>query len=940
MKLKAHTLKTFKNILLYLILFFFSIFYENKLIFLNASENELSLNKEITFGKLDNGLTYYIKKNSKPKGKASIHLILKAGSLVEDDDQLGLAHLIEHMVFNGTKKYPNKEIDNYLSSIGLELGSDYNASTGFETTNYKLTIPTDDLTKIDKGINILSEMVGYASLTDEAFDKEREVIEEEWRSGLGASQRLYDDYQKLLFKNSKFSKRKPIGDMKIIKNFSYEDARRFYKDWYRPDLMGVIAVGDFDPNFVKKKIEKHFGRLVNKSNRLLPDTLLPKYNETIFLNQTDEEQKQIIFTIINKNKIIKLNSTANYKLKLIDNLISSIFLSRFDKLDEKEKKNFNYAGVYSSKLTSKTGTKTIYGSLKENKIQEGLLEIFQEIEIAKQNGFIKDELSLIKQKYIDSTKQSLKAKETRTHNSHIAEISRNFLYDEFVIGEEREYQLDLKLLKTITVEDLNKSFKNWFNSDDRIIRFIYPKKISNQLSKKDFLLTENLISNKKLSQYKWENVDKTLINKKLTGSKIISEKLHSSINTLEFDLENGIKVFFKKTKHKANKFSFKASSYGGTSHANKKDLFSAKQTSSLINTYLGYGPFSKSQIELKKDDETFVNVSFSQFYENLSGGAKKEKLEELFKLIYLRFLPLEIDPIVFDNYLSNLEESKKNEETNQETNYQRKIFSKLCKNHYRYKPLKLNDVKKIKSESIVNFYNDRFFDSSDFVFTFVGDIELENFKRYVELYLGSLPNKKRLEKFKNNAPICNGKSNFLYKKNVEKSAKGDYVFNSKFQNTPKERAVIHLSKLILDKLIFEEIRENQKLVYSAGYFTSLNSLPTANHIMYFYFETDPKKKDLVFDQIDQILLKIKTNNFDDKYLINAKKKYINDLEQSKQSNNFWISVILNRFFDGEKFSTIENIDKTINSILKEDISNYFKNSFNDNFVKASFLPKE
>ena len=190
MKLKAHTLKTFKNILLYLILFFFSIFYENKLIFLNASENELSLNKEITFGKLDNGLTYYIKKNSKPKGKASIHLILKAGSLVEDDDQLGLAHLIEHMVFNGTKKYPNKEIDNYLSSIGLELGSDYNASTGFETTNYKLTIPTDDLTKIDKGINILSEMVGYASLTDEAFDKEREVVEEEWRSGLGASQRL------------------------------------------------------------------------------------------------------------------------------------------------------------------------------------------------------------------------------------------------------------------------------------------------------------------------------------------------------------------------------------------------------------------------------------------------------------------------------------------------------------------------------------------------------------------------------------------------------------------------------------------------------------------------------------------------------------------------------------------------------------------------------
>ena len=938
-KQKASLLITFKKNLLYLILFFFSIFHENKLIFLNASGNELLLNKEITFGKLDNGLTYYIKKNSKPKGKASIHLILKAGSLVEDDDQLGLAHLIEHMAFNGTKKYPNKEIDNYLSSIGLELGSDYNASTGYETTNYKLTIHTDDLTKIDKGINILSEMVGYASLTDEVFEKEREVVEEEWRSGLGASQRLYDDYQKLLFKNSQFSKRKPIGDMKIIKNFSYEDARRFYKDWYRPDLMGVIAVGDFDPNFVKKKIEQHFGRLENNSNRLLPDTLLPKYNETIFLNQTDEEQKQILFSIINKNKIIKLNSTANYKLKLIDNLISSIFLTRFDKLNEKGKKNFNYAGVYSSKLTSKTGTKIIYGSLKENKIEGGLLEILQEIERAKQNGFIKDELSMIKKTYIESSKQSLKAKETRTHNSHITEISKNFLYDEFVVGEEREYQLDLKLLNTITIEDLNKSFKNWFNRDDRIIRFIYPKKITNQISKKDFLLIEKKISNKKVSQFKFEYDLKPLIKETIVQSKIISEKLHGSINTLEFDLENGIKVFFKKTKHKANKFSFKARSYGGTSHANKNELVSAKQTSSFVNSYLGYGPFSKYEIDFKISEESFVNVSFSKYYEGLSGGAKKEKLEELFQLIHLRFESLKIDPIVFGNYLSELEESKKREENDIRKNYQEKIFSKLCKNHYRYKPLKLIDVKKIKSVDIEYFYNDRFFDSSDFVFTFVGDIELDDLKKYIELYLGSLPAINRTEKYKK-TPICNGKSTFLYKKNIEKSASGDYVFSSKFQNTPKDRAAIYLSEIILNKLMFDEIRENRKLVYSSGYFTRFSSLPTPNHTMYFYFETDPKKIDLVFDQIDTILLKIKNNNFDDKYLINAKKKYINDLKQSKQSNSFWIDIILNRFFDGEKFSTIENFDKTINSIAKEDISNYFKNSFNDNFVKASFLPKE
>jgi len=937
---KSNFIISFKKTLVYFILISLFILFENKAILLNASENELSLNKEIIFGKLNNGLTYYIKKNSKPKNKAVIHLILKAGSLVEDDDQLGLAHLIEHMAFNGTKKYPNKEIDNYLSSIGLELGSDYNASTGFETTNYKLTIPTDDLTKIDKGLNILSEMVGYASLSDEAFDKEKKVVEEEWRSGLGVSQRLYDEYQKLLFKKSKFAKRKPIGDIKIIRNFSNEDARRFYKDWYRPDLMGIVVVGDFDLKFVQKKINKHFGRLINNNNRPLPNALLPKYKETIFLNQKDEEQEQINFSIINKNEGIKLNSVRNYRLKLIDNLITSIINLRFDKLDEKGIKNFNSAGVYSSKLTSKTDAYSIYGSLKENKLQDGLLEIFQELERAKQNGFIKDELLLIKQKYVDSSKQSLKSKETRTHNSHIGEIYRNFLHDEFVIGEEREYQLDLRLLDSITVEDLNNSFKKWFKNDDRIIRFIYPEKITKQLSKKNFLLIENQISNKKLAQYEWENLDKNLINTKLTSSKIISEKIHASIDTVEFDLANGIKVFFKQTKNKVNKFSFQARSYGGTSQAKKKVLFSAKQTSSLVNSYLGYGPFSKSQMKFMKDDETNVSVSFNKFYENLSGSAKKEKLEELFKLIYLRFLPLKIDSKVFSNYLSVLEEGKRNEKIDHKGNYERKIFSELCKKHYRYKSIKLNDIKKIKSKDVENFYNDRFFDSNDFVFTFVGDIELDDLKKYAEFYLGSLPNKNRTEKYKNNAPICNGKSNFKVKKNIEKNAIGNYIFNSKFQNTPKDRGVIYLSELILNKLIFEEIRENQKLVYSAGYFASPNRLPTPNHAMYFFFKTDPKKMDLVFEQIDQIILKIKQNNFNEKYLINAKKKYINDLEQSKQSNTFWISVILNRFFDEEEFANIEKLYKTINSISKNDISKYFKNSFNNNFVKASFLPKD
>ena len=236
---------------------------------------------------------------------------------MEDDDQLGLAHLIEHMVFNGTKSYPKNEMDKYLNSIGLQIGSDYNASTGFETTTYKMELPTDNDLYLEKGIHILSEMVGHANLTDASFDKERKIVEEEWRSGLGKKQRLYDEFQNYLFKNSKFALRKPIGDMKIIKNFPYETAKKFYNDWYRPNLMGIIVVGDINPDNVKKIIEKNFSKLKNKSNRISPDSLLPKYSDTIFLNQFDEEQQNILFTIRNKNKKLKLNTTRNARTNAI-----------------------------------------------------------------------------------------------------------------------------------------------------------------------------------------------------------------------------------------------------------------------------------------------------------------------------------------------------------------------------------------------------------------------------------------------------------------------------------------------------------------------------------------------------------------------------------------------------------------------------------------------
>lgn len=915
--------------------FFFNISKADKL----GLNINLKLNNEIIYGKLDNGFTYYIKRNLKPKNKASIHLILKAGSLMEDDNQLGLAHLIEHMVFNGTKSYPKNEMDKYLNSIGLQIGSDYNASTGFETTTYKIELPTENYSYLEKGIHILSEMVGHANLTDASFEKERKIVEEEWRSGLGKNQRLYDELQNYLFQNSKFALRQPIGDMEIIKNFPYETAKKFYNDWYRPNLMGIIVVGDINSDYVKKVIEKNFSKLKNKSNRISPDSLLPKYNDSIFLNQFDEEQQNILFTIRNKNKKLKLNTVRNARTSAIHNLIIAIVNDRLDGLNDKKIMSYDTALINKTSLTSKTDAFFVGGLIKENNIKSGVESILLELERIKQNGFISEELELHKQKSLSFKEQSLKSKKTRDNNSHIKEITRNFLEEEFVIGEEREFEFYKKIYNTIDVNDLNEAFNNWFKYDDRLINFRYPKKNINFISKEEFLSIENQIKNTKLAQFDFSINEKPLIEKKLVAAKIKSQKKHLSIDVIELTLENGVKVFLKKTKNKINYFKFTAQSPGGYSHASVDEYHSSKSTQDLINYWMGFGAFSKSEIKKKIDEQTYVDMFYSRFYEGLKGEAKTQKFEELLKLIYLRFSPLEIEEVVFKNYISSLKEEKRNEKLDNNGEFSKKVFQKLCNDHKRCNYTRFEDLDKIKINIIKNFYNDRFLDASDFVFTFVGDFEFDNILPHIQRYLGNLPTINRTESYIDNKVYYNGRGKFEEKNNNENQASVRYVFSANYENLAKNRAIIYLSNIILNKFLNQEIREKQKLVYSIGSFQSLQPLPKPNHLMFIYFDCDPNNVQNIINEIDKFLLNIKNGNLDNQYIDDAKKKYLNDFKKNKQTNDFWISVITQYYFNNENFNKIKNFEILINSLIKSDIVDYFNNTFKENFLLASFLPK-
>ena len=911
----------------------------------NATEinldKKIPLDKEITYGKLDNGLTYYIKKNTSPKKKATIHLIVKAGSLMEDDDQLGLAHFIEHMVFNGTKNFPKNAIEEYFNSIGLSIGADFNAFTGYEKTVYKFNIPTKKKENIEKGIHILSEISNFAILDDESFAKERKIVEEEWRQDQGRAKRLYEEIKEYYFLNSKYAKRIVIGDINIIRNFPNDTARRFYNDWYRPDLMAVIAIGDFDPKYVESLVQKFFNKVKIKNKRPLPDTTIPKYQKTIFVAQKDSEQTRTVINILNKNLKLKSDTARNLREITIGRLCAQIFQQRLNSilLDKKSSLLSAYIGTFN--LTLNNEFYYIGAQLKEDEIKEGISILFTEIERVKQNGFTPKELEIEKEKIMLSHEQAIKAKKTRSTNSIVEEYTRNFLENEFVSGEEREYELMKQLLPTISINDLNNHFLNWLRFDDRIINIKYPEKIENIISKDELLNLETKIQKNKLSQFASLVKDEPLLEKKLPGSKIIFTKKYPSINTREFRLENGVRVFLKPTKNKEKSFSFLATSMGGYSHANLTELPSAKITENLISES-GLGNFSRVEL-VNKVHPYFVKVEvwIEPYQEGLKGEAITKYTKELFELIYLNFTSVNFNEVGLENVKSYLREKVINENLNPSRVFFKKVFHAFYQNHPRRKPWSLDLIDQIKLDRINNFYMDRFADSSDFVFTFVGDFLIDEMRPYIEKYLGSLPSINRKENYIDRNVRIENKSKYIeVRENSEKKSTNYRIYSQRFENIIKNRTTLYVMENILNRILREEIRKKQNLVYSI-YASILRTdhFPTQSYAFYITFDSDPKNNDLIFSEIDRILEKLKNGDFEENYIDEAKLNLINQINENIQKNSFLASAINKYFIENESITTFNNLGEVAQSISNYEIDKFLKKTFTDNFIQATLLPK-
>lgn len=897
------------------------------------------MDPNILYGKLENGLTYYIQKNTTPKKKLALNLVVKAGSLMESENQLGLAHLLEHMAFNGSKNFPKNSIDDYFNSIGLSLGAHFNASTSFETTNYKFEIPTDKSGAVEKGIHILSDIVSNLDLSDEAFERERKIVEEEWRGDLGIRDRHFEQVGKLLFNNSRYFYRKPIGNIETIRTFTYEEGRKFYNDWYQPSSIAVFAVGDIEPQEVKSYIEKYFTNLKNTKEVVFPSHSIPNFDKNKFIVFQDEKKDYLSFAILEKRDYVKINSYENSRINLIHEIALHIFQKRLLEVVHRENSIMLSGDVSLIKPTRDSFYHYAYAILDDDKIFEGIEELLTSMEIAKRFGFTKAELERVKQELLIDYEQSAKVYSTRSSKNYITEYIRHFTEEEEISGAPAYAELTKQVYPSITLEEVNDYFAKAFNATNRLIEITAPKKIKVLPTEKDIDDIFTKVKTKELTQNSFNIKDQKLITKELKSGTIVKKKYLQKLDITKIELSNGATVYLKPTTFKKDSIRFKIRSMGGHSKATMQQLPSAHHLDSVLDIS-DLGEFSITDLNnVLPRNYVDVKPMLGSLFEGFDGKAISKYQEELFQMIYLNFTDRRMSQSVIDNYKKIKLEEWNNEKDLPLFKIRKLFFKSFYQDHPRHQWEVKEEILKTNLKDLNDLYKNRFSNAGDFSFIFVGDFDLKQLEEYSKKYIGSLPFSpgQKKEKFVDHGYRINKKRDLLVirEENAAKSSQSRY-YNKNIKNNPKNRQIYGVLISILTEILKDEIRERLNMVYSinAGSFDT-SKYPEELFTLVIQYESSPDNVAKINKEIDIILNNIKEGSFDTKVLKEKKIGLIDSYKQRMNENSFW-TYALNEYIQNEEpLENVLTIEEIINRITLQDITDLAKKIFDENYIETS-----
>ncbi|HEX7486027.1 MAG TPA: insulinase family protein [Vicinamibacterales bacterium] len=907
-----------------------------------ALDQPVPVDPRITIGYLPNGLRYYVRANARPFQRAELRLVVNIGSVVEDQDQRGIAHFVEHMAFNGSEHFAKQDLIQFMESIGMRLGPGVNANTSFDETVYVLHVPTDKPEAMRKAFLFFADVAHGLSFDADAIEKERGVIIEEWRQGRGAAARMQDEQVPVLLKGSRYAERNPIGGRENIERVTPESMKRFYKDWYRPDLMAVIAVGDFNKADVERMIRDQFGSIpVPDQRKPRPAFDVPDHPDTLFSLATDPEATMTTVALYNVLPLREQATVGAYRQHQVERLYTGMLNARLAELTLKPDPPFMRAGIERGIFVRTKEAASMMALVKEDGISRGLAALVTESARAARFGFTAGELERERRDVLRGYESAFAERDKEESADLASEFIRAFTQQEPTPGMTYEYGLVQRFLPAITIDEVNKVAKDW-TSGSRVVLANAPKKPGLTVPDSTQLAAAmKSASEADIKPYVDVAGTQSLMNRLPEPGSVLESTMKGRLGLTEWKLSNGVKVVLMPTTFKQDEVVFRATSPGGTSLASDKDYVAAMTAAQVVGAG-GVGPFNVIQLRNALAGKAVsVSAFINDEEEGLGGGASPKDLETMFQLIYLTFTQPRADAAAFASMTSQMKAMLANQQASPDWSFQETLTTTLAQNHYRARPMTPAMVDEMDLQRSFAFYKDRFADASDFTFVFAGSFDYATIRPLVERYLGSLPSLGRRETWKDEGITPpRGVVEKVVRKGIEPKSQAAIVFTGAFPfDSPHEVALDALG-IVLEGRLRRSLREALRGTYGVGVEASASKIPEPRYSITVQFGCDPDRTEELVTTLFREVERLKAQGPTEAEVADVRQALMVAFQTDMAENSRLVAKIIERYElsqDVMEFFDLPGEYQKLNTITIQDAARRYLDA--GNHVRVTLFPE-
>jgi zinc protease len=887
----------------------------------------MPVDPEATLGTLPNGLRYYVRPNGKPARRAELRLVVRAGSVLEDDDQKGLAHFVEHMEFEGTQHFPAGRLVDFLSSLGLAIGPDANAATSFNDTQYTLRVPTDAPGILDRALLVLEDWAHSATFDQSGIERERAIVLSEWRMNLGASERTADAIRRVQLEGSRYSVRPPIGDPDVISRATREQLTRFYRDWYRPDLMAVIVVGDVDRDATVAMIKEHFSSLPGPAlERPRPVFDVPERPGARYAIVTDKETTATTVELTDLRPARNQGSVAGYREIIRDQLFSDLLSGRLNEVRERPNAPFLRARAL-RELFPTTPTRdeaAMEALVASGGVAQGLDGLITELQRVARFGFTATELDRAKDSMMRSYERSVTESPDRESSSRADEYTRNFLQNEALPTIWQELAFHRRFLPSITLAEINALVGDWFPDRNRLIVVSAPDAAGITLpTEAQLAQVVTTASARRPEPYVETATRQTLMDAPPRAGAIVRTVERPEAGITEWTLSNGARVALKPTKLRADQILFRAIAPGGTSLASDADFPSARIADTAISAGGVASLSATSLTRLLAGKAIAVQPFIDDVNEGMQGGSTPQDLETMFQLLYLRFTQPRADAAAFDALKAQARALLANPNANPDVVFNRTIEELLNGGHPRRQSITPATVDRWDLAKALAFYKARFADAGNFTFVFVGSFTIEAIKPFVETYLASLPATQTHETWRDaGVTLATGTIEKTIEIGIAPKSNVGIVLSGSFEYDAAHLLAMRAVMLVLRSRLFDSIRQELGGTYSINATFDAQKFPRPQFAVRIEWTCDPVRAESLVQRVRQEIASTRDLRPARQQLTIIRDTLQRDFERDSQENGYLLNAIAKDYEEngGKNVGDIEQLPAQLAALTSAQIS--------------------